>query len=107
MPTQTPTHAPRKENTMELLAGILIGAVMGSAAAAMMRVDSSRGIYLHAMLGMAGAAAGGIALFVLFPSSWAQLQDEFLVWCVAGSAGVLGLATVANVLELALDLETS
>ena len=49
---------------MELLAGILIGALMGSAA-------------------------------------------EFLVWSVAGAAGVLGLATAANVLELALDLETS
>lgn len=90
---------------MELLAGILIGALMGSAAAAMMRVDSSRGIYLHAMLGTIGALMGGVALSLLFPGSWAQLQDEFLVWCVAGAAGVLGLATVANVLELALDLE--
>ena len=92
---------------MELLAGILIGALMGSAAAAMMRVESSRGIYLHAMLGTLGAAMGGIALCLMFPASWAQLRDEFLVWCVAGAAGVLGLATVANVLELALDLETS
>ena len=92
---------------MELLAGILIGALMGSAAAAMMRVESSRGIYLHAMLGTLGAAMGGIALCVMFPASWAQLRDEFMVWCVAGAAGVLGLATVANVLELALDLETS
>lgn len=92
---------------MELLAGILIGAIMGSAAAAMMRVDSSRGIYLHAMLGTVGALIGGVALTLLFPGTWAQLRDEFLVWCVAGSAGVLALATVANVLELALDLETS
>ena len=92
---------------MELLAGILIGALMGSAAAAMMRVDSSRGFSLHAMLGVTGAALGGVALSLLFPESWAQMQDEFLVWCVAGAAGVLGLATVANVLELALDLETS
>jgi len=92
---------------MELLAGILIGALMGSAAAAMMRVDSSRGIYLHAMLGVVGAALGGLALALLLPGSWAQVQDEFLVWCVAGAAGVLGLATVANVLELALDLESS
>ena len=36
-----------------------------------------------------------------------MVQDEFLVWCVAGAAGVIGLASVANVLELALDLETS
>ena len=92
---------------MELLAGILIGALMGSAAAAMMRVDTPRGIYLHALLGTAGAAAGGIALCVLFPASWAQLQADLMVWCVAGAAGVIGLATVANVLELALDLETS
>lgn len=92
---------------MELLAGILIGALMGSAAAAMMRVESSRGIYLHALLGTVGAAMGGIALCLMFPASWAQLQDELMVWCVAGAAGVLGLATVANVLELALDLETS
>lgn len=92
---------------MELLAGILIGALMGSAAAAMMRVDSSRGISLHAMLGAVGATIGGAALWLLFPASWAQLQEEFLVWCVAGAAGVLGLATVANVLELALDLKTS
>lgn len=92
---------------MELLAGILIGALMGSAAAAMMRVESSRGICLHAMLGTLGAAMGGIALCVMFPASWAQLPDEFMIWCVAGAAGVLGLATVANVLELALDLETS
>ena len=92
---------------MELLAGILIGALMGSAAAAMMRVDSSRGIYLHAMLGVAGAALGGVALSLMFPGSWAQIRDEFLVWSVAGAAGVLALATVANVLELALDLETS
>lgn len=92
---------------MELLAGILIGALMGSAAAAMMRVDSSRGIYLHAMLGIVGAAIGGVALCLLFPGTRAQVQDEFLVWSVAGAAGVVGLATVANVLELALDLETS
>lgn len=92
---------------MELLAGILIGAIMGSAAAAMMRVDSTRGIYLHAMLGTVGALMGGVALSLLFPGSWAQLRDELLVWCVAGAAGVLGLATIANVLELALDLETS
>ncbi len=92
---------------MELLAGILIGALMGSAAAAMMRVDSSRGIYLHAMLGIVGAVVGGVALCLLFPGSWSELQDEFVVWCVAGAAGVIGLATVANVLELALDLETS
>ena len=92
---------------MELLAGILIGALMGSAAAAMMRVDSSRGIYLHAMLGIVGAALGGIALSLLMPGSWSQVQDEFLFWSVAGSAGVLGLATVVNVLELALDLESS
>jgi uncharacterized membrane protein YeaQ/YmgE (transglycosylase-associated protein family) len=102
-----PTHHPRKENPMELLAGILIGALMGSAAAAMMRVDSPRGIYLHAMLGIVGAAMGGIALSLLFPGAWGQLEDEFLVWTVAGAAGVLALATVANVLELALDLETS
>jgi uncharacterized membrane protein YeaQ/YmgE (transglycosylase-associated protein family) len=92
---------------MELLAGILIGALMGSAAAAMMRVDSSRGVYLHAMLGIAGALFGGVALCLMFPSAWSQFDDEFLVWSVAGAAGVLGLATVANVLELALDLETS
>jgi uncharacterized membrane protein YeaQ/YmgE (transglycosylase-associated protein family) len=92
---------------MELLAGILIGAIMGSAAAAMMRVDSSRGIYLHAMLGTVGALIGGVALTLLFPGTWAELRDEFLVWCVAGAAGLLALATVANVLELALDLETS
>lgn len=92
---------------MELLAGILIGALMGSAAAAMMRVDSSRGIYLHAMLGIVGAVVGGVALCILFPGSWSELQDEFVVWCVAGAAGLIGLATVANVLELALDLETS
>lgn len=92
---------------MELLAGILIGALMGSAAAAMMRVDSSRGVYLHALLGIVGALVGGVALCVLFPGSWSELQDEFVVWCVAGAAGVLGLATIANVLELALDLETS
>lgn len=92
---------------MVLLAGILIGAIMGSAAAAMMRVDSSPGIYLHAVLGTVGALMGGVALTLLFPGTWAQLQDEFLVWCVAGAAGVLALATVANVLDLALDLETS
>ena len=92
---------------MELLAGILIGALMGSAAAAMMRVDSSRGIYLHALLGVGGAALGGSVLCVLVPGTWAQVQDEFLVWSVAGATGVIGLATVANVLELALDLETS
>ncbi len=92
---------------MELLAGILIGAIMGSAAAAMMRVDSSRGIYLHAMLGTVGALVGGVALTLLFPGTWAQLREDFLVWCVAGAAGLLALATVANVLELALDLETS
>lgn len=92
---------------MELLAGILIGALMGSAAAAMMRIDSSRRIYLHTILGVVGAAIGGIALAVAFPATWAELQDEFLVWCIAGAAAVLGLATVANVLELALDLEAS
>lgn len=92
---------------MELLAGILIGGLMGSVAATMMRVEPSRGIYLHAMLGGLGAAFGGVSLCLLFPGSWAQVEDEFLVWCVAGAAGVLGLATIANVLELALDLETS
>lgn len=92
---------------MELLAGILIGAIMGAVAAAMMRVDSLRGIYGHAMLGTVGALMGGVALTLLFPGTWAQVQDEFLVWCVAGAAGVLALATVANVLDLALDLETS
>ena len=92
---------------MELLAGILIGALIGSAAAARMRVDSSRGIYLHAVLGIVGAVVGGVALCILVPGSWSELQDEFLVWCVAGAAGVIALATVANVLELALDLETS
>jgi uncharacterized membrane protein YeaQ/YmgE (transglycosylase-associated protein family) len=102
-----PTHDPRKENPMELLAGILIGALMGSAAAAMMRIDSSRGIYLHAMLVVGGAALGGVALSLMFPGAWTQIQDEFLVWFVAGAAGVLGLAAVANVLELAFDLETS
>ena len=91
---------------MELLAGIPIGAPMGSAAAAMMRVDSSRGVSVHAMLGVV-AAIGGVALSLLFPGSWSDIQDDFLVWCVAGAAGLLALATVANVLELALDLETS
>jgi uncharacterized membrane protein YeaQ/YmgE (transglycosylase-associated protein family) len=102
-----PAYAPRKEKLMELLAGILIGALMGSAAAAMMRVDSSRGIYLHAMLGITGAAIGAVALSLLFPGPWAQLRGELLAWSVAGAAGVLGLATVASVIELALDLETS
>jgi hypothetical protein len=32
---------------------------------------------------------------------------EFLIWCTAGAVAVLGLATLANALELALDLETS
>lgn len=92
---------------MELLAGFLIGALMGSAVAAMMRVDTSRGTYLHAMLGIGGAVIGGVALSLVFPGTWAEVQDEFLVWSIAGAAGVLGLATVANMLELALDFETS
>jgi uncharacterized membrane protein YeaQ/YmgE (transglycosylase-associated protein family) len=92
---------------MELLAGIFIGALMGSVAAAMMRVESTRGLCLHAVLGMIGAVVGGLALRLLWPASWAQVADELIVWCVAGAAGVLGLATLANVLDLALDLETS
>ena len=35
------------------------------------------------------------------------VHDEFLVWAIAGAAGVLGLATVANIIEHALDLETT
>ena len=92
---------------MEMLAGIVIGALMGWSAAGLMRVDPSRGSFLRALLSIAGAALGGTALYLLRPGSWAQAQDELLVWCVAGAAGVIGLATVANVLELALDLETS
>ncbi|AEG94704.1 hypothetical protein [Ramlibacter tataouinensis] len=30
---------------------------------------------------------------------------EWLVWCAAGSGGVLAVAMVANVIEAALDLE--
>ena len=92
---------------MELLTGIVIGALMGWSAASLMRVDLSSGSYLRCLLGVAGAALGGTALCLLLPGSWSQVQDEFLVWCVAGAAGVIGLATVANVLGLALDLETS
>ena len=92
---------------MELLAGIVIGALMGWSAAGLMRVDPSRGSSMRALLGIAGAALGGTAFYLLRLGSWTQVQDEFLVWCVAGAAGVVGLATVANVLELALDLETS
>lgn len=30
---------------------------------------------------------------------------EWLVWCAAGGAGVLALATVAGIIEAALDLD--
>ncbi len=33
--------------------------------------------------------------------------SEWLVWCAAGAAGALALATVARVLDRALDLEAS
>jgi hypothetical protein len=32
---------------------------------------------------------------------------EWLVWCTAGGAGVLALAVIVNVIEAALDFETS
>ena len=92
---------------MKLLAGNLTGTLMGSSAAAVGRVHSSRGIHLRALLCICGTVLFGAAVWILFPGIWAQVQDEFLVWSVAGAIGVIGLATVANVLELALDLETS
>ena len=30
---------------------------------------------------------------------------EWLVWCAAGGAGAIALATLANVLEVALELD--
>ena len=32
-------------------------------------------------------------------------MPEWLVWCAAAVAGVLALATVANILDAALDLD--
>jgi hypothetical protein len=32
-------------------------------------------------------------------------MPEWLVWCAAGGAGVIALATLANILEAALELD--
>jgi hypothetical protein len=32
-------------------------------------------------------------------------MPEWLVWCAAGGAGVLALATLANILDAALELD--
>ena len=34
-------------------------------------------------------------------------MPEWLVWCAAGAAGAIALATLANILDAALELDAS
>lgn len=38
---------------------------------------------------------------------WFAAMPEWLVWCAAGTAGAVGLALLANMLEAAFDLDAN
>lgn len=90
---------------MELVAGMLMGAMIGSAAASVLRVGSSAGVYMNVLLGVVGAVAGGALLCSVFPSPLANVADEVMVWCAAGAVGAIALVAVVNMLEHCLDLD--
>jgi hypothetical protein len=41
----------------------------------------------------------------MWPMDLIAAWPDWLVWCLAGAAGLLGLAVVAAVIEAALDLD--
>ena len=54
------------------------------------------------------AYAGGVSLFGKeIDMELLAAMPEWLVWCAAGAAGAIALATLANILDAALELDAS
>lgn len=88
---------------MELFLGILIGAMVGSAAASLMRVATQRGVFFNVFLGAVGAVIGGVFLGGGLPSG--DIHLGLAAWSVWATAGAIAAVTVANVVGLCMDLD--
>lgn len=86
---------------MELFLGILIGAMVGSAAASLMRVSTQGGVYFNVVLGAVGAVIGGVFLGGGLPAG--DMYPGLGAWSVWAMAGAIAAVTLANVVGLCLD----
>lgn len=88
---------------MELFLGILIGAMVGSAAASLMRVPTVGGVAFNVALAALGAVVGGVFLGGGLPSG--DIHASLAAWSVWATAGAIAAVTIANVVGLCLDLD--
>ncbi|WP_238541083.1 hypothetical protein [Polaromonas sp. CF318] len=89
--------------TMKLMAGLLTGMAAGLLTAWRVHADPRNIDLLHAFLTVLVCAAGLFLVSMALPDSIAQVLQEFMAWCLAGTIAALGLLATVKVLEGLLD----
>ena len=88
---------------MKLLVGLLTGMAAGSLTSWRIRANPKDIDLLHAFLTVLVCAAGLFLFSMALPEPLAQVVQEFMAWCLAGTVGALALLAGVKVLEGLLD----
>jgi hypothetical protein len=96
-------HPPQETTTMKLMAGLLTGMAAGLLTAWRIHANPRDIDLLHAFLTVLVCAAGLFLVSMALPDSVAEVLQEFMAWCLAGTVAALGLLASVKVLEGLLD----
>ena len=88
---------------MKLLVGLLTGMAAGWFTSWRIRANPKDIDLLHAFLTVLVCAAGLFLFSMALPEPFAQVVQEFMAWCLAGTVGALALLAGVKVLEGLLD----
>lgn len=88
---------------MKLLVGLLTGVAAGLLTTWRVRAHPKDIDLLHAFLTVLVCAASLFLFSMALPDTLAELLQEFMAWCLAGTVGALALLAGVKVLEGLLD----
>jgi hypothetical protein len=88
---------------MKLLGGLLTGMVAGLLTAWRIHAHPKDLDLLHVFLTVLVCAAGLLLFSMALPDALAEVLQEFMAWCLAGTIAALALLAGVKVLEGMLD----
>lgn len=88
---------------MKSMGGLLTGVTAGLLTAWKVDANHRHTDLLTIFLTLLGWAAGLFLLSLLLPDNLAQVAQEFIGWCLAGTVAALALLATVKILEGLLD----